>query len=183
VALTAAVVALLVASRDQRRPGGYLPRGAMNIDEPDWSETQQAQREAFVEPGYFPATAGAGDPAASASDDGRRWAATEAGSRVLPRVTADHRIELAVQAEAGTGLVLASRASPDWAVRIDGRLVRAAPDPARGFIRVDVPPGTHVLRAELQDTRLRRLANTASAATAAATILLLAAAAPRRGQV
>jgi hypothetical protein len=55
LAVTAAVVAHLVLSRDQRHPAEYLPRQAMDIDRPGWSQTPQAQQKAFVEPGYSPA--------------------------------------------------------------------------------------------------------------------------------
>jgi hypothetical protein len=51
-----AVVALQIAvSGDQRRPDRYLPRQAMDIDRPGWAATPEAQRDAFVEPGYSPA--------------------------------------------------------------------------------------------------------------------------------
>ena len=55
MAATAAAVLLFVLSREQRQPAHYLPRQAMDIDRPGWSQTPEAQKAAFVEPGYFPA--------------------------------------------------------------------------------------------------------------------------------
>jgi len=53
--VTGAVGVHLLLSHDQRRPAQYLPRQAMDIDRPEWSATPEAQKTAFVEPGYFPA--------------------------------------------------------------------------------------------------------------------------------
>jgi hypothetical protein len=52
---TTAAVLLFVLSHEQRRPAHYLPRQAMDIDRPGWSRTPEAQKAAFVEPGYYPA--------------------------------------------------------------------------------------------------------------------------------
>jgi hypothetical protein len=52
---TTAAVLLFALSHEQRRPAHYLPRQAMDIDRPGWSRTPEAQKAAFVEPGYFPA--------------------------------------------------------------------------------------------------------------------------------
>jgi hypothetical protein len=177
--LTAAVVLQLLASRDQRRPEHYLPRTAMDIDRPGWSDTPEAQKEAFVEPGYYPVGAsgpvGTSDPRLADRRDsgGRRWTTSDAGSLVQPRVTADHRIELEVQTKGGTDLVLASRMGPGWTVRVGGREVPARIDPRRGSVRVRVPPGRYVVDVELHDTWLRRLANVVSAASAALIVVLV----------
>jgi hypothetical protein len=55
LAVVITVAVLLAASHDQRRPVDYLPRRAMDIDRPDWRETPEAQKAAFIEPGYDPA--------------------------------------------------------------------------------------------------------------------------------
>jgi hypothetical protein len=174
MALTAAVILQLAASHDQRRPGQYLPRQAMDIDRPGWSETPEAQAAAFVEPGYYPA--GGSGPVKADLREGarRRWTTSDARSQVKPRETADHRIELDVQTKAGTDLVMASRMGPGWTVRVDGREVPARVDPPRGYLRVRVPPGRYVVDAELHDTWLRRLANASSAGSAALIALLVA---------
>ena len=72
LALTMAVGLLLALSEDQRRPAGYLPRRAMDIDQPDWRDTPEAQKAAFVEPGYFPADGGTRRALGDTSL--RRWA-------------------------------------------------------------------------------------------------------------
>lgn len=173
LALTVAVVLQLVASRDQRRPDHYVPTRAMDIDRPDWSYTPQAQAAAFVEPAYYPAGASGQGDVDSHVGGGRRWATSDARSLVRPRATTDHRIELDVQTWTGTEVVLASRMSPGWTVRLDGREVPAGVARPRGFMRVHVPPGRYVLDAELHDTRLQRLANTVSAASASLIVLLV----------
>ncbi len=166
MALTAAVLLQLVASDDQRRPNRYLPRQAMDIDRPGWSETPEAYAAAFVEPGYYPA-GGSKPPKVDPLEAGRpRWTTTDGQSRVTPRAAADHKIELDVQTKAGTDLVLASRLGPGWTVQVDGREVRPRLDPSRGYVRVRVPPGRYVVSAELQDTGLRRLADASSAGSA-----------------
>jgi hypothetical protein len=72
LAATVVVGLLLVLSRDQRRPSQYLPRAAMDIDRPGWSETPEAQKAAFVEPGYYPANPSAQPPMRETRL--RRWA-------------------------------------------------------------------------------------------------------------
>jgi uncharacterized membrane protein len=72
LAATTAAVLLFVLSREQRQPAHYLPRQAMDIDRPNWSQTPEAQQSAFVEPGYYPA-----DPIARfwrQETSMRRWA-------------------------------------------------------------------------------------------------------------
>jgi hypothetical protein len=180
VAATIVVALQLALSDDQRRPARYLPRQAMDIDRPGWSDTPQAQQAAFVEPGYYPAGGHAPGDAETRAAGRRRWTTSDPRSLVTPRETKDHKIELDVKTETGTDLVLASRLGPGWTVRLGGREVRARADPPRGFMRVRVPPGRYVVDAELHDTDLRRLANASSAATGAVLILLVAGAAPGR---
>lgn len=172
VALTVAVALQLLASRDQRRPDHYLPRTAMDIDRPGWSDTAEAQKDAFVEPGYFPAggsgAVGGGSPEAPGREgDRRRWTTSDVQSRVTPRATSDHRIALDVQTRTGTDLVLASRMGAGWTVRVGGRPVPARVVPPRGYLRVRVPPGRYLVDAQLGDTWVRRLANLTSAASVA----------------
>lgn len=71
LAVTVAVALQLVASRDQRRPAHYLPRQAMDIDRPGWSNTPEAQKTAFVEPGYSPTRSSPRPPYDTSL---RRWA-------------------------------------------------------------------------------------------------------------
>jgi hypothetical protein len=174
MAVTAAVILHLVASHEQRRPDRYLPRQAMDIDRPGWSDTPEAQATAFAELGYFPASGRALRAPEAKDGGGQRWTASDPRTLVQPRAVFDHRIELDVQAPAETELVLASRMGPDWTVRLDGRDVPARSEPPRGYTRVRVPPGRYVLSAELRDTWLRRLANAASAASAGVLVLLVA---------
>ena len=93
LAVTIAVALQLVASRDQRRPAHYLPRQAMDIDRPGWSSTPEAQKMAFVEPGYSPNGSSPGQPHDTSL---RRWAdastvATGAVTVVLLAGTAPRR--------------------------------------------------------------------------------------------
>jgi hypothetical protein len=93
LAVTIAVALQLVASRDQRRPAHYLPRQAMDIDRPGWSSTPEAQKMAFVEPGYSP---NGGSPGQPHDTSLRRWAdastvATGAVTVVLLAGTAPRR--------------------------------------------------------------------------------------------
>jgi hypothetical protein len=167
------VAVQLVVSRDQRRPQHYLPKAAMDIDRPGWSNTKEAKTTAFVEPGYYPAGTGGASPAAPDRAEPERWTTSDAHSHVMPRTVADHRIELDVQTRTGTAVVLASRSSPSWSVSLDGREVIATSVPPRGFLRVEVPPGRHRLKAELEDTELRRVANSTTLASAALLVLLV----------
>ncbi len=83
LAVTVAVGLHMVLSGEQRRPAHYLPRQAMDIDRPRWSDTPEAQKNAFVEPGYFPA-----DPRGRREmrhTDLRRWA--DASSAATGAVT------------------------------------------------------------------------------------------------
>jgi hypothetical protein len=84
VTVTVAVVLYLVLSGEQRRPAQYLPKRAMEIDWPAWNQTPEAQRTAFIEPGYFPADPGSG--VAMQGTELRRWADTATAASIAVTV-------------------------------------------------------------------------------------------------
>jgi hypothetical protein len=178
--LTAAMVVAFIASHPQRRPSHYVPQADIDIDRPAWSQTDAARKMAFVEPGYYPAGTGDLDVEHPPPIVGGRWTTSDPTARVTWRAFTDHRLALDVRSEAGTDLVLASRTSPAWRVTVDGVETITSFEPPHGFIRVRVPPGAHLLQAELRETALERGADAASAGSAVLFAALLAAGLRRR---
>jgi hypothetical protein len=167
-AIFAATLALLVVlSGDQRRPSAYLPMAAMNIDDPKWRSTPQAQAGAFVEAGYYPTTAPA---VPRGAEEGKRWRIEGGHALVTERAVKDHAVDLRINAELAVDLIITSHMFPRWIATIDGEPAEIRADRDTGYLRVRVPPGRHRVEVRLEDTPLRRAAN---ATTLGSMIVLL----------
>jgi len=80
-------------------------------------------------------------------------AAGEAEVRVTTRTNTTWAAE--VRADRGAVLDLAINYYPGWLVRIDGRTAPIMPANPSGLIRLEVPPGQHVVHASFERTRPR----------------------------
>jgi len=163
--LIAAAVLQIVVSSPQRQPSSYVPRGVMNIDRPNWPLAPDARTSAFFEAGYSPIGAVRDAVPSFAMEAPFLWTASPAGAMVKTVVASDRLSELDVTSEQGAPIVLGWTDFPGWTFSVDGRPVQPGRDPATGFIRIEVPPGRHRLRAEFRNTPIRYLANAISAVT------------------
>ena len=177
--LSTLLAALLVLSVEQRRPDRYMPQRAMNIDELGWRYTPHALTTAFVEQGYYPITARA-RPSRRANEGSPRWAITRGTAAVTTRRSADHVVELDVDAQSDADLVITSHMFAGWTVLVDGREQPAQLEAAHGYIQVPLTAGRHRVSATFRNTPIRRVANAVSLGALAACIALLALAARRK---
>ena len=71
---------------------------------------------------------------------------------------------------------------PDWTVRVDGEVVRHAPEELTGAITFTVPSGTHRVALDLEDTAVRKAGNFLSLSAWALFFLVAAVGAARKGR-
>ncbi len=138
-------------SNTHLRPRGSLAGGAMEIDARDWRDSKAAQKNAFIEDGYYPASL------VDVPRDIARWTVIEGTANVTVASAKGHELDLDVAADAPVILRINSPAFPGWLVTIDGRPANV--DRASGYPRVTVPAGRHRVRAAFTDTPVRAWSN------------------------
>lgn len=135
-------------------PASYIPRQAMNIDNPRWPEFAARGVEPFIERGFTPVAAPRPAPAGIG-----RWTLLEGQADITAVREADHRLTIETRSAAGARLRINTHAFPGWQVRVDGVPVAAAIDPDYGYLEVTAPAGAHRIDAALTNTPVRTLAN------------------------
>ena len=80
----------------QLQPRGYITKETMDIDWRDWRYSKEAQKSAFIENGYFPASL------AEPLPDIARWTVTDGVADVTASSLKGHDLELDVMAELAT---------------------------------------------------------------------------------
>jgi hypothetical protein len=92
-----------------------------------------------------------------------RWAITIGHATVRGVVVKGRDLDLEVNAAELSRLQINSPAFPGWTLFLDGHPVESVA--TRGYLAVDVPPGTHRVRALFANTPLRTAANSVSVAS------------------
>lgn len=172
-AVQAVIVMALVgvqylAYRDHLGPATWIPRAAMNIDDPQWADTHQAGIHAFIDRGFTPAVA----RQESAAHIGR-WSA-EGEGQIREVSLSDTAIALDLESAHGLRVTVHTPYFPGWRAWVDGRESGIAPVEPEGFPVVEVPAGAHRLEVRFTNTRLRATANAISASAALVFVVFLA---------
>jgi hypothetical protein len=136
------------------KPGGFVARSNMNIDDPRWIADSDPPPRTFEELGYDPAGTSP-DPAVSAS-----WSLLGAGA-IEPVSHTDAAIVVRIAAPHPVALRFNIPAFPGWSIAIDGIPTSVAVAP-NGYMLVSVPAGSHVVRAAFENTPIRLGANALS---------------------
>jgi hypothetical protein len=147
------------------RPRGYITREAMDVDWLEWRDSKTAQKSAFLEQGYYPASL------THVPRDIARWTVMEGTANVTVVSHRGHQLDLAIVAEDEVVLRINSPAFPGWLVTIDGR--PADSDLAGGYPCVTVPPGRHRVRAAFTNTPVRTWSNAVTIASGLALLMTL----------
>jgi hypothetical protein len=132
-------------------------RVVMNIDDPDWRNSNDAFHRAPHESGYDPASSST----LVAEDD--RWHVVYGMAAVDERVIKDDQLVLDV-ATAGAQIVIRSAFMPGWKTWIDKVEANPAVEPRTGWMRLSIPSGNHRVDARFTNTRVRAASNAVSAA-------------------
>jgi hypothetical protein len=146
---------------DLLKPVRYFPRSWMFIDDAGWRHDAHAADRAFVEPGYYPATA-----ARLPARDAKRWRISRGRGEITATAVRDDRVVLRVDAADRVELTIASHCFPGWQVLTDGVPASWSCGPEFGFIVVSVPAGTHTVEAAFGDTPVRAWSNRVTLASA-----------------
>ncbi len=146
--------------RDHLKPADYIPRRAMNIDNPRWPDMESMGVRAFIERGFTPVTA-----QREAPDGIGRWGVVAGDADVKDVRLADHLVDLEVTTSTGARLSIHSHAFPGWSVSVNGASTDVTIDPRHGFMEVTLPPGAHRVEARFGNTPVRTLANRISLAS------------------
>jgi hypothetical protein len=147
------------------RPRTYIPRAEMDIDQSGWKYKRSAYEAAFVEPGYFPASARTPPPMGLPD-----WQITSGRAEVTSEEKTAVQIVLTVDADTDAVVRLSSHAFPGWRVTVDGRAMTPRSTPGLGLLEVPVSRGRHVVEARFTNTPVRTIANAVSVASVVALV-------------
>lgn len=152
----ACVVLAVQFNHEYLKPGGYVSRAALDIDQAEGASSPVASDHAFVERAYFPRSVRDMPPPVL-----ERWTLAGEGGSISSLKVSGHELVLRANLDEPTDLVINTFLFPGWRVSVDGEDTPISRD-ASGYMRIHLPAGVHRVHARFTETPARFWGNAAT---------------------